>query len=300
VGASTIAWELEKLGIENRPGLRTIEHILVRHQVPRRSRRGGYVPKGTRYPIGPSEVPNACQQGDLVGPRYVEDKSVFYAVNVIDVARRKPAGVITLARSADAIAEALVVIWNRLGVPARLQLDNQQALSGARGRPGKVARLCLTHGVIPTFIPFAEPWRNGVVERFNDTFDKKFYRTERFATIDHVTDRYQQFLDFHNATHRYSALAGATPDQAETRAGFTPRPPDPTIKVPDNFHDLTGHIEWVRLIRSDQRLHILNRTYPMPHHLRYEYVTATLTVEDRQLLVTHHGNEISRHPFPLT
>jgi hypothetical protein len=32
-------------------------------------------------------------------------------------------------------------------------------------------------------IPFAEPWRNGVVEHFNDVFDKRFFRTEPFPRV---------------------------------------------------------------------------------------------------------------------
>ena len=204
------------------------------------------------------------------------------------------------SKSTEAILTALQTIWTRLGVPERLQLDNQQALSGAGHQPGKLVRLCLAHHVTPTFIPFAEPWRNGIVEHFNDTFDKKFFRTERFADLDHLAARYTEFEAFHNATHRYSALRGATPDQVESRTGFTPRLPTAGIDIPTSFTGLQGRVEWIRLIRSDRQLRVLDHTLTMPETVVYEYVTATLVVEEETLVVTHHGHEIARHPFPLT
>lgn len=35
-------------------------------------------------------------------------------------------------------------------------------------------RLCLHNGVEPWFIPMADPWRNGVVEKFNEHYEQKF------------------------------------------------------------------------------------------------------------------------------
>jgi transposase InsO family protein len=48
---------------------------------------------------------------------------------------------------------------------------------------GPLIRLCLHHGVEPWFIPVSEPWRNGVVEKFNDHYQVRF---ETFAQL--VTD----------------------------------------------------------------------------------------------------------------
>lgn len=299
-GAVSIAWELTKLGIDQIPSIRTIERILARNNVPRRpARPKGYVPKGTTYPSVAATLANGCHQLDLVGPRYLTGGDRFYAVNAIDIARRKVAGEITTSRDAETICDAVIAIWQRLGVPQRLQIDNQQALAGARGRPGALVRLCLNHGVIPTFIPFGEPWRNGIIEHFNDTFDKKFYRTEAFDSINHVAERYKAFEAFHNATHRYSALHGATPNQTEQRLEFTPTPP-PHRDIATSFDDLTGTVEWIRLIRSDHQITILDRKYPTPPELTHEYVTARLTIEDQQLAIYHHAKHISTHPFPLT
>jgi hypothetical protein len=147
-------------------------------------------------------------------------------------------------------------------VPTRLQPDNQQGLAEAGNEPGAVGRLCLAHGVTPVFIPDAEPWRNGAVEHTGDTVDQRFLRCERFATPDRVAARYGEVTAFHNAWHRYSALGGLTPDQAEARADFTPTPPVPDQPVPERLADLTRHVEHIRLIRC--RRHAARHGPPLP------------------------------------
>lgn len=299
VGPTAIAWELDKLGEPDPPSLRTIARILARHDVPRRSQRHPYRPKGTPYPTPPATAPGACQQADLVGPRHLEGGACFYAVNAVDVGLRKVCGVITASKSAADTCAALTAIWRQLGVPTRLQLDNQQGLAGWGRRPGAVVRHCLTHGVTPVFIPFAEPWRNGVIEHFNDTFDKSFFRTERFPDTTRLAVRYDEFTVFHNARHRYSALGGITPDQAQARAGYTPTPPDPTLAVLDTFDGLTGTVEYIRLIRSDATLRILGHDFAMPQELLYDYVVAVLDITAEKLTVYYHGAEVTNFAFPL-
>ena len=171
------------------------------------------------------------------------------------------------------------------GVPKVAQFDNGQTLQG-RGRVLALpVRLCLALGVRVRFIPFAEPWRNGVVEHFNDVFDKRFFRTEQFHGLDHLARRAQVFEDFHNAHHRYSALHGATPAEWEARWQWTPRLLDPTF-MPPTALPRRGQIDFVRLIRSDRLLKILGVKLPVPETLVHRYVTATLHVRHEQLVAT--------------
>ena len=46
-----------------------------------------------------------------------------------------------------------------------------------------------------------------------------------------------------------AALKGATPNQVEARAGFTPQPPTYDNGIPPDFTDLSGQVEWIRLNR---------------------------------------------------
>jgi putative transposase len=59
--------------------------------------------------------------------------------------------------------------------------------------------VCLHQGATPVFIPPREPWRNGTIEHFNDTFDKRCFRQQRFTDIQHLTERAGAFERFHNA-----------------------------------------------------------------------------------------------------
>src|SRR5690606_228828 len=76
---------------------------------------------------------------------------------------------------------------------------------------GPIVATCLDLGVTPRFIPLREPWRNGVVEHFNDVWDTAFFRTETFNGLDHLRSENAAFVEFHNQHHRYSAHGGATP-----------------------------------------------------------------------------------------
>src|SRR5207249_5783215 len=75
------------------------------------------------------------------------------------------------------------------------------------------AELGLHQGATPVFIPPREPWRNGTIERFNDTFDKRFFRQERFTDRDQLAERAGAFEAFHNSQHRYQATHGRAPDE---------------------------------------------------------------------------------------
>ena len=184
--------------------------------------------------------------------------------------------------------------WGAQGGPVR----GGQTLQG-RGRVLALpVRLCLALGVRVRFIPFAEPWRNGVVEHFNDVFDKRFFRTEQFHGLDHLAQRAQVFEDFHNAHHRYSALHGATPAEWEARWPWTPRLLDPTFTPPTAL-PRRGQIDFVRLIRSDQLLKILGAKLPVPETLVHRYVTATLHVRRERLVATYEDLWRMEVPFIL-
>ncbi len=271
VGAPAIAWELDKLGAQAPPS-RTTERILERSGVSDRRRGRRRAPKGIPYPELACERAGDLHEADLVGPRYLDGGLRFYALNAVDLAPRRAGIEIVKDKSDQAVAGALHALWGRLGVPLRAKFDNGGPFIGARGL-GLVARLCLHNGVIPVFIPAGEPWRNGVVEHFNDTFDKRFFRSERFGDLAHLAERAGSFESFHNANHRYSATGGRTPD--ESLGNRELRKPRPLAKLPEGW-PVTGRVEFIRFIRSDRKLNLMRRSLKMPGEVVYEYVTAVL------------------------
>lgn len=271
VGAEAIAWELRKLGVEP-PPRRTSERILARGGATQRRPRRRREAKGVLYPAPLAEAVGDVHEADLVGPRHLGGGLRFYALNAIDLASHRAGIEIVPDSSDERVAAALVGIWERVGLPVRLQLDNGGPFVAPRGL-GLLVRLCLHQGVIPHFIPPREPWRNGTVEHFNDTFDKRFFRQERFSSLAHLQARALAFETFHNGNHRYRATGGRTPEQAAPLGRA--RKPRPLAELPKGW-PATGRVEFVRFIRSDRKLRLLSRALSMPESVVYEYVTAVL------------------------
>ena len=293
VGADAIAWELRKLGVEP-PPRRTLERILARAGATGGRRGSGRrAAKGVPYPLSAAERPGELHEADLVGPRHLQGGVRFYALNAIDRASHRAGIEIVPDISDQRVAAALVSLWERLGLPARLQLDNGGPFVAPKGL-GLVVRLCLQQGVTPRFIPAREPWRNGTVEHFNDTFDKRFFRQERFASLAHLVERARDFETFHNANHRYRATNGRTP--VESAGDGERRQPRPLAGLPKGW-PASGRIEFVRFIRSDRKLRLLGRAITMPETVVYEYVTAVLDLAtqpaDGNLRVLREGEIVA-------
>ena len=197
---------------------RTIERILKRAGLVERRRRQRPKSKGLPYPAPPAEAVGDVHQADLVGPRHLDGGMPFVALNCVDVVPHAAAIGIAPDQREETITEALIGLWERLGVPLRLQLDNGKPFLLGSASLGEIARVALHQGATPVFIPQGEPWRNGVCEQFNDTFDKRFFRSERFSDREVLGERALAFEGFHNANH----AIGRADAGRRTRCG--PRP----------------------------------------------------------------------------
>lgn len=83
------------------------------------------------------------------------------------------------------MVRGLLYVWKNIGKPDFIQFDNELSFRGSNLYPnslGLVIRMCLALRVQVIFIPAGEPWRNGVVEKFQDVFDKMFYHKQFFTT----------------------------------------------------------------------------------------------------------------------
>jgi putative transposase len=292
IGSDAIAWELEKLGVRP-PTTRTIERILARAGLVRSRRRERPKSKGLPYPAPSAAQPGDLQQADLVGPRHLDGGLPFVALNCVDVAPHAAAIEIAPDQSEATLTGALIRLWQRLGVPRRLQLDNGTPFLLGSASLGEIARVTLHQGVTPVFIPQGEPWRNGTCEQFNDTFDKRFFRSERFTCRDRLAARALDFERFHNSNHRYRATGRRTPD--ELTADVERRPPSPLAELPAGW-PTKGRVEFIRFIRSDRKLRLLRRSIAMPATHVYRYVTAALDLaipaDEGNLLVSDTDGQL--------
>jgi putative transposase len=66
---------------------------------------------------------------------------------------------------------------------------------------GPLIRLCLHNGIEPWFIPMKEPWRNGVVEKFNDRYEQRFLGKYPIATLTDLLNESLVYDQKHNSTY---------------------------------------------------------------------------------------------------
>ncbi len=302
-GAQAIRWEMEARAMAPRPSVRTINRILRRHAIEPQRRTGRYVPKGKRYPVLKAEAPSAVHQSDFVGPCYLHGPVRFFSLHSVDLATGRCAVQPLWHRDAQSTINGFWASWWRLGMPRHQQVDNDAAFYGSERHPrglGPLLRLCLPHGIEPWFIPPAEPWRNGVVEHFNDRWETHgpLRRTLRSAAA--LTSESLRFEARHNGRYRYSKLRGQTPDAAlaasRARLRFPPteEPPQHPLPKPE-----VGRYHLVRFIRQDGALNVFGERFPVPAEAHYEYVRATIDVARQRLLVCLDDQVIDEHHYPL-
>lgn len=285
-GAQAILWELQDLGVAPLPSVRTINRILSRFDLTDR-RTGRYEPKGKKYPTLDGTSANRVHQVDFLGPCYLSSPLRFYSLNAVDLATGRCAAEPLIERGGQHTVDAFWAIWKRLGMPEHLQVDNAMMFYGSPAHPrgmGILIRLCLLNGIEPVFIPKGEPWRNGVVEKFNDHYRQKFLGRIHMTGEAELREQALIFEQRHNRHYRYSKLGGRTHLEALAMSNKTLRFP-PERQTPR--HPLSkpkcGKYHVVRFIRSDGLLDIFGEKFQAPSKTVYEYVIATINVKEQKL-----------------
>jgi len=235
----------------------------------------------------------------MLGPRYLKDDGRFYSANIIDAYDRRCSVNPICRQTKIDIINTLIRCWQTLGIPTYLQMDNKLPLRGSNRYPhsfGLVIRLCLKLGIQPLFIPMEEPWRNGIIEHFQNVFDKMFFRTQNFKSFSHLLQQARDFEVFHDHNHRYSTLGGKTPrEKVSGNLKFLPL----DFKLPKVLFIVPGHIHLIRFIRSNRILDVFGEKFSMPTEVEYEYVWATIDTVKETLFVYHDLKLVKEFDYPL-
>ena len=283
-GAISIMYELKQLGIEP-PSVASINRILKKHRLLRQST--AKTCKSTEYPAHYYDV----QQMDLIGPRYLKGGFKFYIFTIIDKNNHK-AGVYPITdKSAKSITSCVVDFWQTVyQMPDYLQMDNELSFRGSNRHPrglGLLLRTALSNGVTPIFIPSAEPWRNGIIEKFNHSVEKHFL-SAIYKSLEEMQIKAKDFTAFHNARHRYSSQNNKTPNELVAEIKFWTKLA-PSVDLEEKPRIEEGKLIFIRFIRSDLKLHLLNSAFTVSKSLIYTYVEAVVQIEKHCLIVLHKG-----------
>jgi hypothetical protein len=120
---------------------------------------------------------------------------------------------------------------------------------------------------------------NGTIEDFNGEFGKKLWEREQWTDLEHIRREGKTFLMRHNNRqdwkHRKTDLEAI-----------------PHRKLPEDFEigadslPITeGKVHFIRQVKGDGTISVLNEDFDIGESLVYEYVWATIDTKQEQLKV---------------
>lgn len=294
-GAYAIWHKLEEEGI-NPPSIASINRILNRNNLLKRKVR--YQKSNIEYP----EVPVNMQIMDLIGPRYIRGGKRFYLLTIISNDTRHAGVYPILSKTGNDITQSVVSFWKDYSIPDFLQLDNELSFKGSNRHPrglGILLRTAMQFNVIPRFIPVGEPWRNGVIERFNQKVERTLLMQEHKNFEDLLYHSYE-FVLMHNQYHHYSTLEHKTPNELDVYLDLPIRPIHDDYIVTErpilDSHN-QNEIHFVRLVRSNLIINILNTDIKVNKELMHTYVEAHLLINEHKLLIKQDNKIIQEFNF---
>lgn len=263
-GPAAIAWELTRLG-EDPPDLRTIARILARHDQPRSGASAGATSLGARrIPPRRSRRPTSASRPTWSGPATSTAARASTPSTPSTWPGARPVGPSPPPRAPRRCVARCWPSGSSWACPPGCSWTTSKAWPARAASPARSCASAWPTASPRCSSPSPSPGATASSSTTTTPSTSPSPRAERFPTPGHVADRYRAFLGFHNARHRYSALAGHTPDQAEAQAGFAPTWPRPDLAVPERFDGLTGRVEYIRLIRSDATCVSSATTSPCP------------------------------------
>lgn len=294
-GAYAIWHYMDSLG-EKPPSVATINRILSKHGLT--NKKVKYQKSGIEYP----SIPEDTQIMDLIGPRYLRGGRRFYMLDIISNDSRHAGAFPMLSKSGENITKSVTEFWKQYSVPEYLQMDNELSFKGSNRHPrglGILIRTALELNVTPVFIPVSEPWRNGVVERFNQHVERTLLMQEH-RDFDELVAHSKEFTEQHNHGHHYSTLGHKTPEELDKELAYPLEPLDENYAVsvrPGLVMLCRNEIRFIRLVRSDLKINILNTEITVDERLMYTYVEALLYVNEHVLLIRQDGKIVQRFEF---
>jgi putative transposase len=228
--------------------------------------------------------------------RYLTGGAKLFVFHTVDVQTRALAQTLHTDKCGATVRAHALSVWQHLGLPDGLQLDNDAAFNGGykvRRVFGSFVRLCLYVGIEPIFLPVGEPKRNSVVERLHGLWSQTFWRTHRFSTLAEVRRAAPQFVHFYMERYRPPVLQGATPSQAQQQATRRQLRAEKAARLPRNLPLTAGRVHFLRLVNTQGQITLLNETWSVGKRLAGQYVWATITTHRRRLQIYHRRSERS-------
>jgi len=161
-------------------------------------------------------------------------------------------------------------------------MDNGASFIGDLIHPrhfSRVVRLCFHLGVEPVFIAPSKSWINGKIEDFNGDFGEKLWEREQWTDPEHIRSEAKTFLMRHN--NRQDWKYRKTDLEAIPHRKLPKK-----IKIGVDSLPITEvKVHFIRQVKGDGTISVLNEDFDVSESLAYEYVWATIDTKQEQLRV---------------
>lgn len=279
IGARALRRELRKTLGKQTPSLATIKRVLQRHNlVSTPLETSAYFPKPLLTVAGTLHALDwTC--------RYLEDGPKVYAFHTLNLHTRACSQTITADKSTPAVIQHCLNTWKTLGRPRFLQLDNDAAFCGGYKAPrvfGQFVRLCLYLGIELIFLPVAEPECNGEVEELNGLWAHAFWERRRFTSFGRVCRASPAFIQWYMKDYAPPFLADVTPQQSQRREPKQRLTATQLKPWPDALPITAGRLHFIRKVKPDGTIAVLNETWKVSKRLTGRYVWATIITHGRR------------------
>jgi transposase len=295
IGPRAIRRELRKVLGKQAPSLTTIKRVLHRRDlVPTSSQASpAYFPKPLMTVEGILHALDwTC--------RYLEDGPKIYAFHTLSLRTRACTQTIAVDKSSDTVIRHCLSTWKTLGIPQFLQLDNDAAFCGGYKAPrifGQFVRLCLYLGIELIFLPVAEPECNGEVEELNGLWGHSFWERRRFTSFKCVVRAGPAFIRWYMTDYAPPLLGDVTPQQAQRREPNCRLTTAQVAHLPDRLPITAGRIHFIRQVKPNGTISILNETWKVSKRLAGKYVWAIITTHCRRLEIWYQRS--AQHDWRL-
>ena len=289
IGAVEIQLHMHELGYseDEMPSMSTIKRIVKRNGLVVQNRKRYIRCKSKkRYTLLNPTKANDVHQMDFVGPRHIKGYGLISSLNLIDVVSSKAYIQQYAEQTMDNVIEFLLDCWTENAIPKYLQMDNGASFIGDLIHPrhfSRVVRLCLHLGVEPVFIAPRKPWMNGKIEGFNGDFGEKLWEREQWTDLEHIRGAAKIFLMRHNNRQDWKCR--------KTDLETIPHrklPGDAEIDV-HNLPITEGKMHFIRQVKENGTISVLNEDFDVGESLVHEYVWATIDTKRGQLTIYYRG-----------
>jgi putative transposase len=222
--------------------------------------------------------------------RYLAGGQKVFAFHTLDAQTRGLTETLSSQKTTASVIAHGLEVWQHLGVPDFLQLDNDSAFTGGEKPPrhfGPFVRLCLYLGMEVLFIPPGEPKRNGLVEALHGLWAASFWERNHFRSFAEVVRKGRQFTDWYDHQYYPPVLAGLTPAQAHRRGHRARLPKAQARCLAQPLPVTAGRVHFIRRVSPAGALRLLGEPWRVGKSLAGDYVWATVVTHAHRLEIYH-------------